>query len=116
VQRFAIVGLLAAVLAAPIGVRAASAAGRATTVGVKMTEFKFALTKASVRRGVVVFRLANAGTVPHDFKINGKKSPLVAPGKTATLTVTFTKRGKYPYECTVAGHAQAGMKGILAVR
>jgi uncharacterized cupredoxin-like copper-binding protein len=26
------------------------------------------------------------------------------------------KKGKYPYLCTVPGHAQAGMKGTFTVR
>ena len=52
----------------------------------------------------------------HDFKINGKHTPLIQPGTTARLVVTFTKKGKYPYLCTVPGHAAAGMKGIFTVR
>jgi uncharacterized cupredoxin-like copper-binding protein len=58
----------------------------------------------------------NKGHVPHDFKINGKKTPLVAPGKSATLKVTFTKARKYPYLCTVPGHAASGMKGTFTVK
>jgi uncharacterized cupredoxin-like copper-binding protein len=29
--------------------------------------------------------------------------------------VTFLKAGKYPYLCTVTGHAAAGMKGTFTV-
>jgi uncharacterized cupredoxin-like copper-binding protein len=32
----------------------------------------------------------------HDFKINGKQTPLIQPGKTARLVVGFKKKGKYP--------------------
>jgi uncharacterized cupredoxin-like copper-binding protein len=39
----------------------------------------------------------------------------IQPGTTAKLVVTF-KKGKYPYLCTVPGHAEAGMKGVLTVR
>ena len=52
----------------------------------------------------------------HDFTINGKQTPLISPGKTAKLTVTFKKKGRYPYLCTVPGHAAAGMKGVFTVR
>jgi uncharacterized cupredoxin-like copper-binding protein len=38
------------------------------------------------------------------------------PGTTAKLVVTFKKKGKYPYLCTVPGHAAAGMKGTFTVR
>ena len=51
----------------------------------------------------------------HDFKINGKKTPRIAGGKSATITVKFAKAGKFPYLCTVPGHAAAGMKGSFTV-
>ena len=52
----------------------------------------------------------------HDFKIDGKKTPLIQPGRTARLVVTFKKTGKYPYLCAVLGHAAAGMRGVFLVR
>ena len=58
----------------------------------------------------------NVGHVLHDFKVNGKQTPLTPPGKTAKLVVTFKKKGNYLYLCTVPGHAQAGMKGTFTVR
>jgi uncharacterized cupredoxin-like copper-binding protein len=85
------------------------------TVTVIATEFHFRLSVSSVRTGTVVFRVENKGKLHHDFKINGKKTPLIAPGKSATLTVRFTKAGSYYYYCTVPGHAAAGMKGHLRV-
>jgi uncharacterized cupredoxin-like copper-binding protein len=51
----------------------------------------------------------------HDFKIGGKTTPLLQPGTTVRLVVTFTKTGHYPYSCTVPGHAAAGMKGTFTV-
>jgi uncharacterized cupredoxin-like copper-binding protein len=84
----------------------------ATTVGVTGKEFKFTLTAKTVKHGQVTFRFTNKGKLQHDFKIAGKKTPLVSPGKSASLTVTL-KPGNYPYICTVPGHAAAGMKGTL---
>ena len=87
------------------------------TIQVKAGEFFFRLsTKTIARTGKVTFVLKNVGHVKHDFKINHKATPLTAPGKTAKLVVTFKKKGKYPYLCTVPGHAQAGMKGVFTVR
>jgi len=63
----------------------------------------------------VTFVFQNVGHVAHDFKINGKVTPLLQPGMKAKLVVTF-KKGRYPYLCTVPGHAEAGMKGVLTVR
>jgi uncharacterized cupredoxin-like copper-binding protein len=86
-----------------------------TTVQVKGGEFFFKLSKKSLAKpGKVSFVLTNVGQVPHDFKIAGKKTPLVNPGKKATLVVTL-KKGKFPYMCTVPGHAAAGMKGTFTV-
>jgi uncharacterized cupredoxin-like copper-binding protein len=86
-----------------------------TNVGVTGKEFKFALTTKSARHGKITFRFTNRGTLKHDFKIAGKKTPLVAPGKSATLTVTL-RAGTYKYICTVPGHAAAGMKGTFRAR
>lgn len=110
-------------LAVAVGVMAwalpAAAHSSATVVNVtaaKPSEFHFTLSKTTVPHGVVTFKIKNAGTIPHDFKIAGKKSPLINPGQTKTLKVTFKKAGRYPYECTVSGHAAAGMKGVLRVK
>ena len=89
----------------------------ATTVSVtagKPTEFRFTLSKKSVKHGTVTFKLTNKGKVKHDFSIGGKKTPVISPGKSATLKVTL-KKGNAAYKCTVSGHAQAGMKGTLKV-
>jgi uncharacterized cupredoxin-like copper-binding protein len=104
-----LVGLL--VLAAVI-LAVTSFALAAANVGVTGKEFKFTLASKTVKHGKVTFRFTNKGTLKHDFKIAGKKTPLVSPGKSASLTVTL-KRGSYAYICTVPGHAQAGMKGTL---
>jgi uncharacterized cupredoxin-like copper-binding protein len=64
----------------------------------------------------MTFVFTNIGHVLHDFKINGKQTPLIQPGKMAKLVVTFKNKGTYPYLCTVPGHAEAGMKGVFTVR
>ena len=57
----------------------------------------------------------NKGALEHTFKIEGTDLDLKAnAGKTDTGTVTLEK-GTYKYECTVAGHAQQGMKGEIEV-
>jgi len=106
------VALAALVAAAPIAAR--SSATAATTVTVTMKEFKFTLSKKTVPHGTVTFKLVNKGKLKHDFKIAGKKSKLISPGKSGKLIVTL-KKGKWSYVCTVPGHAAAGMKGKLTV-
>jgi uncharacterized cupredoxin-like copper-binding protein len=81
----------------------------------KPSEFHFTLSKKSVAKGTVNFLVINKGALPHDFKIAGHKTKLLSPGQAQTLKVTFLKAGKYPYLCTVTGHAAAGMKGTFTV-
>jgi uncharacterized cupredoxin-like copper-binding protein len=118
--RVATLGLAAAALALALALPALAHPSRsASTVTVlagKGSPFHFAVSPSAVKHGTVTFTVKNVGTgLPHDFSINGKKTPQIQPGKSATLTVTFAKAGKYPYKCTVPGHAAAGMKGTLTV-
>ena len=93
------------------------ASSTATTIQVKGGEFFFRLSKKSIAKpGKVTFVFKNIGHVKHDFKISGKKTPQISPGKTARLVVTFKRKGKFTYLCTVPGHAAAGMKGSFTVR
>ena len=73
------------------------------------------LTPKTVHHGTVTFVVVNDGKRAHDFKIAGKRRPMIGPGQSAKLTVTLSKPGSYVYYCTVAGHAVAGMKGLLKV-
>ncbi len=106
------VALAALVAAAPVAARPSAAA--AATVTVTMKEFKFTLSKAKVPHGSVTFKLINKGKLAHDIKIAGKTSKLIKPGKTGKFVVTL-KKGKYVYNCPIAGHTEAGMKGKLTV-
>ena len=91
--------------------------GNAATIQVKGGEFFFRLsTKSLAKPGKAAFTFTNIGHVAHDFSILGKTTPLIQPGQTTKLAVTFTKAGSYPYLCTVPGHAEAGMKGTFTVR
>ena len=103
------VGFERSVVAAP---RTPKAPVRVTVVA---REFSFKLSRRTVRVGTVIFKVVNKGKLSHDFKIAGKKTPLIKPGKHAALKVVFKKKGNYAYVCTVPGHAAAGMKGVLIV-
>jgi uncharacterized cupredoxin-like copper-binding protein len=108
-----------AVAALAVGGNATAKSTRtsATTIQVKGGEFYFKLSEKTLPKpGKVTFVFKNVGHVAHDLKIDGKQTPVIKPGKTAKLTVTFKKKGKYPYRCTVPGHAAAGMKGVFTVR
>jgi uncharacterized cupredoxin-like copper-binding protein len=103
---------VALVIALPASARSSTPV-IAVTAG-KPSELKFTLSRKSVANGKVTFKVTNKGALEHDFKIGGKVTPKIKPGKTVSLTVTL-KKGKARYLCTVPGHAAAGMRGVLAV-
>jgi uncharacterized cupredoxin-like copper-binding protein len=106
--------LALALLAASHTVAQASAA---STIRVSEKEFSIKLSQRSLARpGTVKFAVKNAGKMAHNFRINGKQTRLIQPGKTGTLTVTFKKKASYHYICAVPGHAALGMKGVFTVR
>jgi hypothetical protein len=66
----------------------------------------------------VRFVIRNSGLYPHALSVKqgavSKRTPLIKPGKTVTLTVTL-KKGTVSLRCPVPGHAARGMKAALAV-
>jgi plastocyanin len=111
--------LLALVVTGALAWTLPAAADDATidvTVG-KPSEFRFTLSRSKVKRGTTVtFVVTNLGTLRHNFKIAGKKTPLLKVGRSVELDVTFDRPGRYRYFCTMSGHAAAGMQGVLVVK
>jgi plastocyanin len=116
VGKLALAGAVVALTALAVAVTS-PAAPAPQKVAVGMKEFAFAVTPKTVKKGVPVnFTVTNRGKIGHDFKIAGKKTPVLAAGGKKTLKVTFAKAGRYAYLCTLPSHAAAGMKGTLVVR
>jgi len=89
-----------------------------TKISVTAFEMGFKLSKTTVPRGTVIFTVKNTGTVAHDFSFGSKGggTEMLDPGATATLKVKFLKPGNYTFICTVPGHQEAGMVGVLKVK
>jgi uncharacterized cupredoxin-like copper-binding protein len=88
-------------------------------IKVSAGEFFFKFSRPSVKAGSkVIFTVVNKGQVAHDlsFTTLHKKTPLIQPGNSKTLTVLFAKKGSFPYICTVPRHAEAGMAGTFVVK
>jgi plastocyanin len=111
----AAVAVLAALVVTVAAFGSSSKTAVAVTAG-KPSELRFTLAKMSAPKGLISFKITNKGTLSHDFKIAGKTSTKLKPGKSTTLTVDIKKAGKYPFLCTVAGHAAGGMKGTFTVK
>lgn len=126
-MRFIVLALAAAALVAGVATVGANArdtqANATVKVTVTMREFSFTLSKKTVARPAgassvtVVFTVINKGAIPHDFSFGtlGKKTPLISPGQRQTLKVTFKKKGRFAYLCTVPRHANAGMAGTFRI-
>lgn len=108
------VGALVAAASA-FGAQAATAAGTITVTAGKPSELRFTLSKKTASPGVTTFRVMNKGMIGHDFTIAGKRTKVLAGGKSQTITVKL-KKGRYAFLCTVPGHAAGGMKGVLTVK
>jgi len=96
------------------------AAAAQTTDDVRLSEWKVELANRAVPPGAVTFEVANAGTIPHGFEIEGRgierETPLIQPGRSASLTVTL-RPGRYEVYCPVGGdsHKNLGMVARLEV-
>jgi mono/diheme cytochrome c family protein len=71
---------------------------------------------AAANAGKITVNSLNKSQTPHDISIKGQGTGKeVKGGGTSTIDVDL-KPGKYEFLCTVPGHAQAGMRGILTVK
>ena len=100
---------------APASVRATQKAALVTKIKVTAMDIKFKLSAKTAKRGIVVFKVTNVGVLKHDFSIKGRTTRKLSHGQSATLRVTFLRKGSYPYKCTVDSHAAAGMKGVFTI-
>jgi uncharacterized cupredoxin-like copper-binding protein len=64
--------------------------------------------------------LRNDGQMPHDFTLsNGVAQPVKVTanaGQTASATFALHQPGAYTFECSMPGHALAGMHGTITVQ
>src|SRR5262245_1249441 len=77
---------------------------------------KFSTSKLYAKAGLVTIQMKNPSILPHDVGIKGNNGihahgNVVGRGGTSTVTARL-KRGRYVFFCHVAGHEQAGMKGV----
>jgi uncharacterized cupredoxin-like copper-binding protein len=100
-------------------------------------DMRFRPDRIDVRLGETVrFVVRNRGQAMHEFVIgtraeNARHAELmlkhpgmehdapymahVEPGKTGEIVWTFNRAGEFEFACLIAGHFQAGMKGLIRV-
>jgi len=99
----------------PAAAHATHRAARATTITVSTHNSRYVLSAKTAPRGVVIFKVTNPASQPHDFTIKGRTTPLLTTGHSATLRVTFLRKGRYPYKDTFDHHASFGCRGVLTI-
>jgi cytochrome c553 len=95
------------------GLLRTTGAAATRTVTVKTRDGGFTLSARTASVGTVRFVVRNVGKHMHNFKIAGKKTPVLRPGKRATLVVRFRRAGRYAYVSTVGSDARHGLKGTF---
>jgi uncharacterized cupredoxin-like copper-binding protein len=111
--------LAVALLGASAAGVVAHASSTTKTIVVTEKEFHIGLSTRKGAVGSVRFVVKNTGKLSHALAISGpgvkgKRTPLLRPAKTATLTVTL-REGAYTLWCPVPGHAAQGIKTSLEV-
>jgi hypothetical protein len=90
-------------------------AARVTTIKVSTHNSRYVLSAKTAPRGVVIFKVRNPASQPHDFHIKGRTTRLLRTGQSATLRVTFRRKGRYAYKDTFDHHAQFGCRGVFTI-
>jgi hypothetical protein len=108
------IGSIVAGLAAP----SASAPAR---LGVVAKEFRFSLSRTTLKRGPAIIELDNFGQDVHDLRlrrVGGTRTyavPETKPGQRAELSLKLAP-GRYRLWCATGDHVQLGMHATFRVR
>ncbi len=88
-------------------------AASATTV--TLTEFR--INPADIAAANGLLKVTNEGAVVHNLAVKGQdlSTPDLKGGESATLDVGGLDHGAYTVFCSIPGHAEAGMRGVLTV-
>jgi plastocyanin len=88
---------------------------------VSADEFRYSLSRQSIKAGPAIVQLVNYGEDEHDLRMRragGTRTyriGKVAPGKVAELEARFLP-GRFTLWCSLADHRKRGMSATLVVR
>jgi len=85
-------------------------------IAVTGAEFSFEPSQISVKAGdkvKIIFK--NQGSTPHNLVIEdlGVRTKTIGKGQTDAIEFTASAPGNYSFDCSLPGHKEAGMKGVL---
>ncbi len=101
--------------AAPAGGETSSASADVSpgdNVEFVATEFAFAPSDVMATAGTYSGTLVNNGTIEHDIKFDNGEAVVAAPGESVDFEFEVPAEG-VSYICSIPGHADAGMQGIV---
>lgn len=132
------IGVIACAILAALLPRLSGSEGSAATLALRvtMTEFVFRPSVIRLPAGrLVTIELVNQGQLAHQFDAPGLRGvPITVraddlyleapgievvrlqPGHRARLAFVPRTRGRFRFACSIEGHAEAGMTGVLDVR
>ena len=95
----------------------AAGAPAAAEINVELSEFALTPTTIDVPATGARLTISNIGNMAHNFTVPqlGLETGDIQPGGTATLLVPGDVGGTYDVICTIAGHADSGMRGIMNI-
>jgi len=89
--------------AAPAAVFAAGALAGTTSITVTVSDSSIKFSKTTATVGTVAYTVKDSGKKSYTFAINSKKTPTIKPGKSAKLSVGFSKAGKFTWTVAEVG-------------
>jgi len=99
----------------------ATAASKPQVIEISLKEFDILPREVLAKPGAVTFVVKNVGAIEHDFVVedaNGKavaRIAVISPGKQEDVQAVL-RPGLYTTLCSLPGHKDAGMKGLLKVQ
>lgn len=85
-----------------------------------LSEYRLQLSAGAVLPGAITIAVTNVGSAGHDVRlVQGDRTvgatAVLAPGAREVLEVEVAPGTMISLDCTIPGHAEAGMTGMLAV-
>ncbi|MGH2826197.1 MAG: multicopper oxidase domain-containing protein [Actinomycetota bacterium] len=99
-----------------VAVSAESTGGEQNVATVELGDLFIKPAEISLEPGDASITVRNNGKTQHDFTVTGvTATKLLDPGSEETVALTGLEPGTYDFICSVPGHADGGMKGVITV-
>jgi plastocyanin len=108
--------LVAALVGGAVAQLGAEESAPAEGLAIDMKDVKFLPDEIRAEAGSISVSVRNSDLFWHTFTIRDLNANVSVPVQATRDMVFEARSGTYEFVCTIPGHTQAGMKGILTVR